>query len=121
VIRAVEEHGESEWPADEAAALAALAAFNYERIYVRPASLAQSVRSSRCFAHLVEYYSEHPEQIPDELQIERRSERSRTRRCDIRGGMTDRYAFDMASVTSDWSPERLPRGIDRGLNSYLAA
>jgi hypothetical protein len=27
--------------------------------------------------------------------------------------MTDRYAFDMAIHHLDWSPERLPHGIDR--------
>ena len=42
VVRAVEEHGEVGMPPAEAQALAALRAFNYERIYVRPASLAQS-------------------------------------------------------------------------------
>ncbi|MDQ2754521.1 MAG: hypothetical protein M3R71_03115, partial [Actinomycetota bacterium] len=28
------------------------------------------------------------------------------------GGMTDRYAFDMAVDRLSWDPDRLPRGID---------
>ena len=35
-------------------------------------------------------------------------------------GMTDRYAFDMAVRHLAWPPERLPRGIDRDPNSWLA-
>ena len=49
----------------EAQALAALRAFNYERIYVRPASLAQSRAVIDVLRGLVEYYSEHPDAMPD--------------------------------------------------------
>ena len=47
------------------AALAALRAFNYERIYVRPASLAQSRAVIDVLRALVEYYGDHPDLMPD--------------------------------------------------------
>ena len=51
-------------PADEAAALAALRAFNYERIYVRPASLAQSRAVVDVLRALVDFYIVHPARCP---------------------------------------------------------
>ena len=113
VVRAVEEHGEVGMPPDEAAALAALRAFNYERIYVRPASLAQSRAVIDVLRALVEYYIEHPELMPDASDVEAQSEAAVRAAVTYVAGMTDRYAFDMAVRHLDWSPERLPRGIDR--------
>jgi dGTPase len=99
----------------EAAALAALREFNYERIYVRPASLAQSRAVIAVLRALVEYYSEHPEQISDQAEVESRSSAAVRAAVTYVAGMTDRYAFDMAIRHLDWSPERLPHGIDRGI------
>jgi dGTPase len=114
VVRAVEENGEVGMAPGEADALAALREFNYERIYVRPASLAQSRAVIEVLRALVEYYSEHPEQIPDELEVQPRSGAAVRAAVTYVAGMTDRYAFDMALRHLDWSPERLPHGIDRG-------
>jgi dGTPase len=113
VVRAVEEHGEVGMPPDEAGALAALRAFNYERIYVRPASLAQSRAVIEVLRALVEYYSAHPGLMPDASDVELRSDAAVRAAVTYVAGMTDRYAFDMAVRHLDWSPERLPRGIDR--------
>jgi dGTPase len=113
VVRAVEKHGEVGMPPDEAVALAALRAFNYERIYVRPASLAQSRAVIEVLRALVEYYGEHPELMPDASDIELQSEAAVRAAVTYVAGMTDRYAFDMAVRHLHWSPERLPRGIDR--------
>ena len=113
VVRAVEEHGEVGMPPDEAGALAALRAFNYERIYVRPASLAQSRAVIEVLRALVEYYGEHPELMPDASDVEARSDAAVRAAVTYVAGMTDRYAFDMAVRHLHWSPERLPRGIDR--------
>ena len=113
VVRAVEEHGEVGMPPDEAGALAALRAFNYERIYVRPASLAQSRAVIDVLRALVEYYGEYPELMPDTSDVEARSDAAVRAAVTYVAGMTDRYAFDMAVRHLHWSPERLPRGIDR--------
>jgi dGTPase len=113
VVRAVEEHGEVGMAPDEAAALAELRAFNYERIYVRPASLAQSRAVIEVLRALVEYYGAHPNLIPDELEVHPRSDAAVRAAVTYVAGMTDRYAFDMALRHLDWPPDRLPRGIDR--------
>jgi dGTPase len=113
VVRGVEEHGEVGMAPGEADALAALREFNYERIYVRPTSLAQSRAVIEVLRALVEYYSEHPAQIPDELEIKPRSSAAIRAAVTYVAGMTDRYAFDMAVRHLGWSPKRLPHGIDR--------
>jgi dGTPase len=113
VVRAVEEHGEVGMAPNEAAALAELRAFNYERIYVRPASLAQSRAVIEVLRALVEYYGAHPNLIPDELEVHPGSDAAIRAAVTYVAGMTDRYAFDMALRHLDWPPERLPRGIDR--------
>jgi dGTPase len=113
VVRAVEEHGEVGMAPGQAAALAALREFDYERIYVRPTSLAQSRAVIEVLRALVEYYSEHPALIPDELEVQPRSSAAVRAAVTYVAGMTDRYAFDMAVRHLDWSQKRLPHGIDR--------
>ncbi len=113
VIRAVAEYGEVGMAPAEAGALAALRTFNYERIYVRPASLAQSRAVIEVLRALVEYYSEHPELIPDELEVRPRSNAAVRAAVAYVAGMTDRYAFDLAVQHLNWPWERLPRGIGR--------
>jgi dGTPase len=113
VVRAVQEHGEVGMGPKEAGALAALREFNYERIYVRPASLAQSRAVIEVLRALVEYYSVHPELISDDLEVPPQSEVAVRAAVTYVAGMTDRYAFDMAVRHLGWPPDRLPRGIDR--------
>ena len=48
-----------------------LRAFNYERIYVRPASLAQSRAVVEVLRALVEHYSGQPDLMPDGREISR--------------------------------------------------
>jgi dGTPase len=101
--------------AEPAAALAALRAFNYERIYTRPDSLAQAAAVIEVLRALVSYYCEHPASMPGEAA---------TQVLDADGvvqaavtyvaGMTDRFAFETAAGLLGWDPERLPRGIGRG-------
>ena len=113
VVRAAHDHGEVGMAPKEAAALAALREFNYERIYVRPASLAQSRAVVEVLRALVEYYSVHPELMPDELGAQPGSGTAMRAAVTYVAGMTDRYAFDMAVRHLDWPSDRLPRGIDR--------
>jgi dGTPase len=111
VSRCILEQGEIAMPAAEAAALASLREFNYERIYVRPASLSQSRAVIEVLQALVEYYVERPELIPGSA--------SPTGEGRIRAavgyvaGMTDRYAFEQAVAELGWDRTRLPQGVDR--------
>jgi dGTPase len=115
VIRAVAEHSEVGMPAAEAGALSALRAFNYERIYVRPESLAQSRAVVAILRALVDFYAEHPEALPDGLRPADGASSASAVRTAVTyvAGMTDRYAFDMAVHHLGWRVDRLPRGIDR--------
>ena len=93
-------------------ALAAFRAFNYERIYVRPASLAQSRAVVDVLRALVEYYAESPARCPTPT---RRRSPAPTKPCGPRSayvaGMTDRYAFDTAVRELGWDPARLPQAV----------
>jgi dGTPase len=113
VVSAVEKHGEVGMPPQEAGALATLRAFNYEHIYVRPASVAQSLAVVGVLRALVEYYSDQPALIPDSRELPAQSEAAIHAAVTYVAGMTDRYAFEMAVRHLDWPPERLPRGIGR--------
>lgn len=93
---------------DRASALAALRAFNYERIYARPESVAQGRAVVDVLTALVEACVARPELLPepptgtDELHAA----------VTWVAGMTDRYAFATATRLLDWPAERLPRGFD---------
>jgi dGTPase len=111
IIRTVGEHGEIGMDAEHAAALASLRAFNYERIYTRQESLAQSDAVVAVLTALVDFYADDPARLP---------EGTRGTGADVLhtavsyvAGMTDRYAFATAVEQLGWDPDRLPPGIDR--------
>lgn len=112
VVRTVGEHGEVGMPAAEAGALASLRAFNYERIYVRPASLAQSRAVIEVLQALVEHYVTRPSAIPQPADITPGTDQAVRAAVTYVAGMTDRYAFGLAVRELGWTPERLPQGID---------
>lgn len=94
-----------------AAGLANLRAFNYERIYTRPESVAQSDAVIAVLQALVEYYAEHPQALglaPDD-EAEHRLRAAVT----WVAGMTDRFAFHNAITLVGYDPNKLPKGIGR--------
>jgi dGTPase len=108
VVRTVDEHGEVGMPPAEATALAELRSFNYERIYVRPASVAQSQAVIDVLRALVEHYVARPHQLPDVVDLDAGSEAAVRAAVTYVAGMTDRYAFDRAVELVGWDPARLP-------------
>jgi dGTPase len=99
---------------EPAAALAALRAFNYERIYTRPDSLAQSGAVIAVLHALVDYYAGHPLSLPTGFVAPDRGEEGRVRAAvTYVAGMTDRFAFETAVDLLGWNPDRLPKGIGR--------
>jgi len=114
VVSAIDAHGEVGLPPLEADALASLRAFNYERIYVRPASLAQSAAVVEILQALVEFYLRHPDRVPGPVVFDRGSEQAVHAAVTYVAGMTDRYAFSTAVSELGWAPDRLPRGLDQG-------
>jgi len=100
---------------EPAAALASLRAFNYERIYTRPDSLAQSEAVIAVLHGLVEFYVEHPLSLPLAFVAPDQGADGRVRAAvTYVAGMTDRFAFDTAVDLLGWDPDRLPKGIGRG-------
>ncbi len=114
VIRTVAATGSVGMAEGPASALAALRAFNYEQIYTRPDSLAQSRAVVAVLHGLVEYYADHPLALPIAFVAPDRSEEGRVRAAvTYVAGMTDRFAFGTAVELLGWDPDRLPKGIGR--------
>ncbi len=110
IIRTVDEHGQIGMAPDEAAALSRLRAFNYDRIYVRPESLAQSRAVVAVLTALVDYYLAEPSRLPPGTSAATDPVQAAVSYV---AGMTDRYAFATAVDRLGWAVERLPPGIDR--------
>jgi dGTPase len=95
-----------------AEALAEFRRFNYEHVYLRPASRAQAGAVVQLLRALVEHYADRPNLLPGGLGLDAGS--ADALRCAVAhvGGMTDRYACRQAIALLGWPPDRLPLGID---------
>ncbi|MFW6599314.1 HD domain-containing protein [Propionibacteriaceae bacterium Y2011] len=96
-----------------AGALSSLRRFNYERIYTRPASLAQSRAVIKILQALVEHYAARPTDIPWPVAVHPGGAEAVRAAVAYVGGMTDRFAFDSAVRLLGWPVDELPMGIDR--------
>lgn len=112
VINSTSETGVVGMDPDAASALAALRRFNYERIYTREESVAQSHAVIDVLHALVEFYAGSIDQLPPDFHPAAEADPIRTAVTYV-SGMTDRYAFDAAVRLLGWDPGRLPRGIGR--------
>ena len=97
---------------DVADALAALRAFNYQHIYLRPASMAQSESVIAVLRALVEHFADRPNAIESGVPLEAGSEAAVRSAVTWVAGMTDRYAFRTAIAALGWDPIKLPKGVD---------
>jgi dGTPase len=91
-----------------AEALADLRAFNYDRVYKRPASVEQADAVIAVLRALVDHFVADPALLgitDDEEDAVRTA-------VTYVAGMTDRFAFETAITLLGWPAERLPRGID---------
>jgi dGTPase len=104
-----------------AEALAEFRAFNYEQIYMRPASVAQGQAVVRVLRALVEHYADRPNTLPfpDLDRAAHPSDGSRAGSDDALraavtyvAGMTDRFAFTQAVARLGWDAASLPAGLD---------
>lgn len=112
MIDATESTGRIAMTKDHAEALAAFRAFNYERIYLRPASREQAALVVRMLQGLVEYLAADATRLPARLLTDDSEEGIRRASVEWVAGMTDRYARRVAGEWLGMSPEELPRGID---------
>ncbi len=98
-----------------AEALAAFRRSNYERVYLRPASLAQGAAVVAVLRALVEHFADQPNRIPDIREAGGlASGGSEALRAAVRyvAGMTDRFAVACATAELGWDRSRLPPGVD---------
>jgi dGTPase len=100
-------------PEQLAEALAQFRRCNYERIYMRPESVAEGVSVSRVLAALVEHLIGHPELVPGDegrpvATADPGSAEAARAAVTYVGGMTDRFAFARAVELLDWDPAALP-------------
>ncbi|MEM8747887.1 MAG: HD domain-containing protein [Actinomycetota bacterium] len=126
VVRASAASGRIGMDADTAEALAEFRRFNYEHVYLRPASKRQAESVVSLLRALVEHYSDLPHLIPvatasaalsgrgvdiEPAQVDAGSAEALRIAVAWVGGMTDRFACDLAVSELDWDPHALPRGI----------
>lgn len=111
VTKAVSLTGEIGMDEPMAEALAEFRAFNYEHIYMRPASVQQSRSVIKVLQALVEYYTDRPNSFAEHADITPGSAEAYREAVTWVGGMTDRYAFNLARSVLDWHSTDLPRGI----------
>lgn len=98
-----------------AEALAAFRRFNYEQIYLRPASVAQAQAVISLLRALVEYYADRPNLLPN-VQHGLTAGSPEALRASVVwvSGMTDRYACRQGIALLGWDRAQLPQGIDVG-------
>jgi dGTPase len=122
VVETGVQSGEIGMGAGMAETLAEFRAFNYEQIYMRPASVAQGQAVVRVLRALVEYYADRPNTLPfpDFDGHHRRigdgaragSDEALREAVTYVAGMTDRFAFTQAMARLGWDPHSLPAGLD---------
>jgi dGTPase len=95
-----------------AEALAEFRRFNYEAVYLRPASKAQADAVIAMLRALVEHYAAQPRLLPDGSELDRDSPAAYRSAVTYVGGMTDRFACRQAMALLGWERDRLPVGID---------
>ena len=108
---------------DVAEALAAFRTFNYENIYLRPASQQQADAVIELLRALVEHYADRPHVVPaataravlgDDVTpglVEAGSDEALRVAVAYVAGMTDRYACERGMVELGWDPRRLPTAV----------
>ena len=95
--------------ASTAAALAAFRAFNFERIYLRPAAKDQAEIVIRLLQQLTEWLIHHPDFIGDGVTPGASVDEITAHAVQYVSGMTDRFALRLAVEHLGWTPESLPR------------
>jgi dGTPase len=102
---------------DAGEALAAFRTCNYERIYLREASVRQGESVVRVLRALVEHFADRPHLITEtggtaQADVVAGSEQAIHAAVTYVAGMTDRFAFRQAIALLGWDPEKLPVGVD---------
>jgi dGTPase len=116
VLDAIDQSGAVGMTEPAATALAEFRAFNFERIYLRPAARRQAERVIRLLRDLVAHFADAPRRIPavrdGELPApDAGSSEAAALAVQYVSGMTDRYALGLGVELLGWRPDDLPRGV----------
>jgi dGTPase len=115
MVSTIVAHGRIGMADEEAEALAAFRASNYEHIYLRPSSVAQGRSVVAVLQALVEYFGDRPNLIPvgrgPSLDLVGGEPAAVRAAVAYVAGMTDRFAFSQAVALVGWDPGKLPAGI----------
>ena len=116
VLEAIDHSGAVGMTEPAASALAEYRAFNFERIYLRPAARRQAGRVIRLLGDLVEHFADAPRRIPTVRDGEvpapvAGSADAAALAVHYVSGMTDRYALGLGVELLGWRPDDLPRGV----------
>jgi len=114
VLEAVASTGTVGMTEPAASALAAFRAFNFERIYLRPAARRQAERVIALLGGLVDFFAAAPLRIPALRSGEAPvagSPAAAAAAVHYVSGMTDRFALRLGVELLGWHPDDLPRGV----------
>ncbi len=121
MIRTTQLTGRIGMDPDHAEALAEFRRFNYEHVYLRPASRAQATAVIALLRALVEHYADRPHAIPlptaraavavDVDRLEAGSAEALRAAVAYVAGMTDRFACQQGITQLNWDPAKLPQGV----------
>jgi dGTPase len=97
----------------EADALAEFRRFDYEHIYMRPASVQQAEAVIRLLQALVECYADRPNLLPVDRRVGVDAAGPEAWRASVTyvSGMTDRFACQQALALLGWDRSQLPKGV----------
>ena len=109
-LRTIVETGTVGMTAAEAEAMAAFRDFNFERIYLRPASVAQAQKVIELLRALTDWFAHHPQYLPGLSTAPLTPGGTEAVAAAVRhvSGMTDRYALTSAVDHLGWDPAKLP-------------
>lgn len=123
VVTAAAASGEIGMFPDDAEALAEFRRFNYEHVYLRPASRRQASSVVTLLRALVEHYADRPHTVPlptaraalgedvDHEHVDAGSDDAVRIAVGYVAGMTDRFACRQALTHLAWDPAALPQGL----------
>jgi len=116
VLDAVDRTGHVGMTDPAANALAAFRAFNFDRIYLRPAARRQAQKVVGLLQGLVDFFVDAPARLPADAtgahpRVGAGSLEAAAVAVRYVSGMTDRYALALGVELLGWRPEDLPRGV----------
>ena len=116
VVAATLRTGQVGMEEDAAEALSAFRSCNYERIYLREASVRQGEAVVHVLRALVEHFADRPHLITETIahgqpDVVAGSAQAIEAAVTYVAGMTDRFAFRQAVALLGWDPDKLPAGV----------